>query len=38
MVIFETFQRQNLIKIYAKTHQIASFKKNFSGRHAPEPP
>ena len=33
MVIFE---RQNLIKIYTKTHH---FKKNFSGEgHAPDPP
>ena len=38
MVIFKKFYRQNLIKIYTKTHQIAPFKKNFSGGHAPEPP
>ena len=26
------------MKIYSKTHQIAPFKTNFSGKHAPEPP
>ena len=26
------------MKIHSRTHQIASFKKNFSGEHAPEPP
>ena len=34
MVILEIFKRQNLIKIYTKTHH---FKKNSRG-HAPEPP
>ena len=38
MVIFEIFQRQNVIKIYTKTHQITPFKKIFSGGHAPKPP
>ena len=38
MVIFEKKYRQNLIKIHPKTHQIAPFKKIFSGVHAPEPP
>ena len=38
MVIFKILSRQNLIKIYAKTHQIAPFKQIFSGEHAPEPP
>ena len=28
----------NFSKIFSKTHQIASFKKIFSGEHAPEPP
>ena len=37
MVIFEIFYWQNLIQIYTKTHQIAPFKKMFSGGHAPEP-
>ena len=26
------------MKIYSKPHQIAPFKKNFSGKHAPKPP
>ena len=26
------------MKICSKTHQIAQFKKKFSGKHAPEPP
>ena len=26
------------MKICSKTHQIALFKKNFLGKHAPEPP
>ena len=38
MVIFDKFLRQNLIKIYAKNHQIASFYKIFSGQHGPKPP
>ena len=38
MVIFEKKWRQNLIKIHPKTHQIAPFKKIFSGEHAPGPP
>ena len=38
MVLFEIFQRQNLVKIYTKTHQIAPFKKKLSGEHAPKPP
>ena len=38
MVIFAIFQTQNLIQIYTKTHQIAPFKKNFSGGHTPGPP
>ena len=38
MVLFEIFQRQNLVKIYTKTHQIAPFKKKFSWEHAPKPP
>ena len=40
MVIFEIFERQNLIQIYTKTHQIAPFKKNFlgGGGHTPKPP
>ena len=38
MVIFDKFLRQKLIKIYAKTHQIAPFYKIFSGQHDPKPP
>ena len=38
MEIFDKFLRQNLIKIYAKTHQIAPFFKIFSGQHNPKPP
>ena len=38
MVILEKKYRQILIKIHPKTHQIAPFKKIFSGEHAPEPP
>ena len=34
MVIFE---RQNLVKIYTKTHQIAPFKKNSRGSMPPNP-
>ena len=40
MVILESFERQNLITRYTKTHLIAPFQKNFSGGrggHAPEP-
>ena len=39
MVIYEIFQRQNLIQIYIKTNQIALFKKKNSrnGRHASDP-
>ena len=37
MVIFKKNLRQNLIKIYTKKHQIAPFKKIFSGGHAPNP-
>ena len=29
---------QTCSKIYSKTHQIAPFLKNFSGKHAPDPP
>ena len=38
MVIFEEILRQNLIKMYPKTHEIAPFFQIFSGEHAPEPP
>ena len=38
MNIFRIYLSQNCIKIYNKTHQIASFKKLFSGDHAPEIP
>ena len=40
MVILKKILRQNLIKIYTKTLQIAPFKKNSrgGGGHAPEPP
>ena len=38
MVILDKFLRQNLIKIYAKTHQIAPFYKILSGQHDPKPP
>ena len=34
MLFFEKFYRQNRIKIHTKTHRIAPFKKNFSGRGA----
>ena len=34
MVIFEIFEKQNLIKIYTKTHHL----KKILGGHAPEPP
>ena len=37
MNIFGIYLSQNCIKIYFKTHQIAPFKINFSGEHAPEP-
>ena len=35
MNIFAIFILQNFIKIFSKTHQIAPFKKIFSGEHAP---
>ena len=38
MVLFEIFQSRNLSNYTPETHQIASFKKKFSGEHAPEPP
>ena len=31
MIIFEKFERQNRIKIHTKMHQIAPFRKIFSG-------
>ena len=37
MVIFEKKSDQKF-KIHPKTHQIAPFKKIFSGEHTPEPP
>ena len=37
MAIFEKKERQNLIKIHPKTHEMAVLKK-FLGEHAPEPP
>ena len=38
MVILKKKWRQNLIKIHPKTHQIAPFKKIFSGSMPPNPP
>ena len=37
MIIFDKFLRQNLIKIYAKTHQIAPFHEFLLGHHDPKP-
>ena len=36
MIFFEKILKLNRIKIYIKTHQIAPFKKKFSGEHAPQ--
>ena len=38
MNIFANFTSQNFSKIFSKTHQIASFLKNFLNEHAPKPP
>ena len=38
MLILKIFERQNRIQIYIKTHQIAPFKKLFSGGMPPNPP
>ena len=38
MVLFEIFGSKKLIQIYTKTHQIAPFKKKFSGGKTPKPP
>ena len=32
------FESKKFMKICSKTHQIASFKKMFAGKHAPKPP
>ena len=37
MNIFRLFQSKKFMKICSKTHQIAPFKRNFSGKGAPEP-
>ena len=36
--IFRLFESKKFMKICSKTHQIAPFKKFFSGKHAPKPP
>ena len=38
MTTFLILFGQNFSKILSKTHQIAPILKNFSGKHAPEPP
>ena len=38
MNIFTILFLQNFNKIFSKTHQIAPFKKIFSGEHTPGPP
>ena len=38
MNTFRLFSSKKFMKICSKTHQIAPFKKNFTGKHAPELP
>ena len=38
MNILRFFESKKNMKICSKTHQITPFKKNFLGKHAPEPP